>query len=256
VTAIAGLVIGVLLGALGGGGSILAVPALVYLGGLTFTEATAISLVAVGVSAVVSSVSHARRGNVRVGVAAAFVAAGAVASWAGKEVHTHLDDDLLMLLFSGLILVAAHRMLTACPSCTRAGEEAAGESVVDGSISVGWLLVAGMGVGFLTGLFGVGGGFVIVPVLTLALGFNMAKAIGTSLLIVAGNSLVALLIRGFDTVEWDLAMPFVIAMLIGSVVGARIAPKLPPTASLRAFASVLVAVAIANGAASAIALAR
>lgn len=251
---IAGAIIGILLGALGGGGSILAVPALVQLAGYSVSTATTVSLVAVGVSSLVSMSSHLRRGNVRVGVGVSFVAAGVVASalgnWAGKAI----DDDVLMLLFSGLIFIAAHRMLTACPSCTRIGEANAPEGGGAAKLNVGWIILAGSAVGFLTGMFGVGGGFVVVPALTLALGFSMPVAIGTSLFIVAGNAAVSLGIRGLGSIDWDVALPFVIVMLIGSLVGARIAPKLPPIASLRVFAGVLVAVAITNGALSIAAL--
>ncbi|MCB1039319.1 MAG: sulfite exporter TauE/SafE family protein, partial [Acidimicrobiales bacterium] len=119
-----GLLIGAALGALGGGGSILAVPVLVYVAGQTAGAATATSLVAVGASAVVGAVGHARKGRVRWGAAAAFVVTGVGGSWLGAHVNERIDPDLLLLGFSVLILVAAHRMLTACPSCTRVGEQA------------------------------------------------------------------------------------------------------------------------------------
>lgn len=273
-----GLVIGLALGALGGGGSILAVPVLVHVAGQTTGAATATSLVAVGAAAAVSSLAHARAGNVRWGAASGFVATGIAGSWLGAALNERLDDDVLLLAFSGLVLVAAHRMLTACPSCTRLGETRA--TTLDGhdttsrapspagtvtltrtarpSVlavrSVPQVVVAGTVVGLLTGLFGVGGGFVIVPALTLALGLSMPAAIGTSLVVIVGNALVALGFRGLDAVEWDLALPFAGTMLLGGFVGSLLAHRLPPTSSLRAFAVLLVLVAVGNGLAAGLAL--
>ena len=89
------------------------------------------------------------------------------------------------------------------------------------------MLLAGTAVGFLTGLFGVGGGFVIVPALTLVLGLSMPEAIGTSLLVIAINSAVALATRlGSSTIDWSVAMPFTVAAILGVLVGKRIADRL------------------------------
>lgn len=285
VAVLAGLVIGVLLGALGGGGSVLAVPVLAHLAGLSAAGATATSLVAVGASAVVASVGHSRAGRVQWPVALLLVAVGVPGAWAGALVNERIDGDLLLLLFSVLVLVAAQRMLTACPSCTRAGEEAAtaaeaetaaspeddvvAEAVRGGTVVVErrarsaeealeglWkVALAGAAVGFLTGLFGVGGGFVIVPVLTLVLGFSMGPAIGTSLAVVAGNAAVALAFRDLGAVDWGVAVPFTAAMLAASFAGSQVSSRLPAQRSLQGFAALLVAVAIANGVASAVALA-
>ncbi|MGB3054792.1 MAG: sulfite exporter TauE/SafE family protein [Acidimicrobiales bacterium] len=261
-----GLAIGLALGSLGGGGSILAVPVLAHLAGQSVAAATATSLVAVGVSAGVGSVSHARAGQVRWGAAMAFVATGVAGSWVGTEVNHRMDGDVLLLAFSGLVLVAAHRMLTACPSCTRVGEEEAvaadsdpkplstlGPSgrVVVTPTAAARVVLAGTAVGFMTGLFGVGGGFVIVPALTLALGLNMPQAIGTSLVVIVGNALVALGFRGIDAVDWAVALPFTATMVVGSLAGSLVAHRLPPRQSLTAFATLLVLVAVANAAAAA-----
>jgi uncharacterized membrane protein YfcA len=109
------------------------------------------------------------------------------------------------------------------------------------------MLAAGSGVGFLTGLFGVGGGFVTVPILTLLLGFNMAQAIGTSLVVVVVNSSAALLARltaaGAD-VDWAVAAAFTVAALVGARLGAAVAGRLEPERTLRVFASGLVVLAL------------
>ncbi len=284
-----GLLIGVALGALGGGGSILAVPVLAHLAGQSAVAATATSLVAVGVAAAVAGVGHARARRVRWDAAAAFVIVGVPGTWVGSAVSDRLDGDVLLLAFSGLVLVAAHRMLTACPTCTNAGgADALAASAPSAPIAVDVarrasvvggdrrrstvatappptvvprrdgrgirVLAAGSVVGFLTGLFGVGGGFVIVPALALALGLALPTAIGTSLVVIAGNAAIALTFRGLGSVDWGIAVPFTITMLVGSTIGAMVAHRLPPMRSLQAFATLLVAVAIGNGIAAAAAL--
>lgn len=258
--------IGVTLGALGGGGSILAVPVLVYVAGQTPSAATSTSLVAVGAAAAVGVVGHARLGRVRWGSALAFVATGVAGSWLGSHVNGTIDPQVLLLGFSVLMVVAAHRMLTACPSCTNLGEELAVAAEAPAGAAgrrpgrrpdaraIAKVVVAGSVVGFLTGLFGVGGGFIIVPALTLALGMSLPVAIGTSLVVIVGNALVSLGFRGLGAVEWDVALPFTAAMLIGSLAGSNLGHRLPVERSLKAFAVLLVAVALANGVAATAAL--
>ena len=263
-----GFLIGLSLGALGGGGSILAVPVLVYAAGLDVRQATTVSLLLVGSAAVVGMVGHHRGGRVRVGTGVAFGAAGIGGSLAGSWLNDQLNPDVLLLAFSGLVLVAAWRMVSHCPSCTKAGEQAeldaasvpphgAGAGAATATTAtitrrpqvdagrVVKLVIAGTFVGFLTGLFGVGGGFVIVPALTLLLGLTMPEAIGTSLLVIAINSAVALVPRlAGATIDWSVALPFLVSTIAGVVVGSQVAGKLDPDKSLRAFAVLLVAVAV------------
>lgn len=258
-----GFLIGLSLGALGGGGSILAVPALVYAAGQDPREATASSLLLVGLAALVGLKPHLRAGRVRVATGFTFGAAGIPGSIAGTALNKRLDPDVLLLAFAGLVLVAAWRMLTGCPSCTKVGEEreldsgggggghgggTAVMSRVDTRRTVS-VLAAGTGVGFLTGLFGVGGGFVIVPALTLLLHLSMPAAIGTSLLIISINSAVALAARaGTATVDWGVTLPFAAAAVAGVLAGGHVADRLDPKRSLRWFATLLVAVALYTGA--------
>ena len=256
-----GLVIGFALGALGGGGSILAVPALVYAAGQTASDATTTSLLVVAGASVFGLVGHWRAGRVRALPGLVFGLVGVGGSIGGTALNRRLDDDVLLAGFAVLILVAAWRMLAGCPSCTRVGEQQAVTSEDDGREGTTLLsrlhitprqlaavLLAGTAVGFLTGLFGVGGGFVIVPALTLALGFNMPQAVGTSLLVVTVNALVALVARGGPgAVEWSVALPFTLAALAGVGAGVRAADRLPARTLLRGFAGLLVAVALFTG---------
>jgi uncharacterized membrane protein YfcA len=256
-----GFLIGLSLGALGGGGSILAVPALVYGAGQDPKAATTTSLFLVGVASLVGMGTHWRGGRVRVGTGIFFGLAGIGGSIAGSALNRQIDPDLLLLGFSGLVFVAAWRMITACPTCTKAGEAAVIEVAAPGGVlrsttavrttpmridvrTVVVVLAAGTAVGFLTGLFGVGGGFVIVPALTLALKLPMPEAIGTSLLVIAINSGVALTSRlATSSIDWAVTLPFVVAAIAGVLTGGHIADRLDARRSLRWFAALLVAVA-------------
>lgn len=256
-----GFAIGFALGALGGGGSILAVPALVYAAGQSASDATTTSLLIVAGASLFGLAGHWRAGRVRVGPGLIFGFVGIGGSIIGTALNRRLDDDTLLAGFAVLILVAAWRMLTGCPSCTRVGEQRAVTSVAGTGSGTTLLsrvditprqlvavMLAGTAVGFLTGLFGVGGGFVIVPALTLALGFNMPQAVGTSLLVITVNAVVALAARGGPgAVEWSVALPFTIAALAGVGVGVRAADRLPAQTLLRGFAGLLVAVALFTG---------
>jgi uncharacterized membrane protein YfcA len=205
--------------------------------------------------------AHYRAGRVRVGIGVLFGLAGVPGSIAGTALNRGINPDVLLLGFSVLVVIAAWRMVVGCPSCTKVGEERAlagppngtGEGVaVRQRIDVAKALevvAAGSAVGFLTGLFGVGGGFIIVPALALLLGLTMSEAIGTSLLVIAINSAVALLLRlGESTVEWRVAVPFTVTAIAGAVVGKRVHDRLDTEASLRWFAALLIAVAIATAA--------
>ncbi len=185
-----GFLIGLSLGALGGGGSILAVPALVYAAGQTPKHATTTSLVLV---ALIGIVPHWRAGRVRLAAGTIFGLAGIGGSLLGSHWNKAADPNVLLLAFSGLMLVAAYGMWRRVRSApTRQQPRSVGSaaapvessparsSVQIDTSTVIKVIVAGTIVGLLTGFFGVGGGFVIVPALVLALGFTMPEAIGTS----------------------------------------------------------------------------
>lgn len=249
-----GFLIGLSLGALGGGGSILAVPVLVYVAGQTAKDATATSLVLVTMTALVGIVPHFRAGRVRVGPGLLFGAAGIGGSVLGSALNHRADPNVLLLAFAGVMLVAARAMWNggACkPTDPRplprsvSAAAAATTAVRADSRTVAKVLAVGSGVGLLTGFFGVGGGFVIVPGLVLALGFTMPEAVGTSLLVIVINSLVALSMRlGSGGVDWSVVVPFAVASLSGVVVGGRLAGRREPCPLQRTFVGLLVVVAV------------
>jgi uncharacterized membrane protein YfcA len=258
-----GFLIGLSLGALGGGGSILAVPALVYVAGQTPKEAVATSLVVVAIVSMFGVLPHWRAGHVRVRSGLVFAATGVAGSLLGSAANRAVDPDALLLAFSGVMLVAAAAMLRRATRVTAGTPDAvAAESAATVRIAVpidvataAKVAVAGSVVGLMTGFFGVGGGFVIVPALVLALGFSMPDAVGTSLLVIAINACVALAARlGSGDLQWAVIIPFTLAGLAGVLTGSRIAARVHPDRLVRWFAALLVAVAVYTAIRSALAL--
>lgn len=233
-----GLVVGIVLGALGGGGAILLVPVLVATLHLPATQATATSLVVVGVSSLVGAAIQARSGSVRVVDGLVFGLLGILGAAVGSRLSVAVPEQVLLTAFVGLLLVVAvimaHRLR---------GPRDQMQMV---SPRPWWVrIVVATGVGLLTGLFGVGGGFVVVPALTLVLGFPMNLAVGTSLVVIAVNSLTSLAFRlavGLH-VPWSLALTLAGCAIIGGLLGTRAAQWAGPRRMSVAFVVLLVLVA-------------
>lgn len=256
-----GLLIGLSLGALGGGGSILAVPALVYAAGQPAKAATTTSLILVATTSLIGLLPHWRSQRVRWLPGVLFGVAGVGGSLLGSHWNEAVDPDALLLAFSGVMVVAGWAMLRrariARGLLTSATPTDSSPTPVhaDGR-TVAKVVVAGSVVGLLTGFFGVGGGFVIVPALVLALRFQMPEAVGTSLLVITINSLVALTTRlHAGNVEWGTVVPFTIASLIGVTVGGRLVGHRDPSSLQRWFVGLLFAVAAYTAVKSVLALA-
>ncbi|MCE3276380.1 MAG: hypothetical protein K0R13_2235 [Propionibacteriaceae bacterium] len=233
-----GTLIGLLLGLVGGGGSILTVPILVYVIGQDVHAATATSLVIVGLTALSGAVPHARAGRVALPTAAVFGGAGVLGAFAGAWLNARVEGPLMLFLFGILMLVVAARMafgrtsLTAVQDVPRSGLHPP-------------VLVAGLGVGAMTGFFGVGGGFLIVPALVLAVGFPMRLAVGTSLVVIAINSgagvLAHLRTGGFDLA---VALLFVIGGFAGGSLGGHFAGRIDEGKLSRGFAALVALVGL------------
>jgi uncharacterized protein len=251
----AGLLTGLLLGALGGGGSILTVPVLVYLLGQEPHAATAGSLIIVGITAAGGMIAHWRAGRVRLAPGIAFGVLGVAGSYAGTRLSSSVPPDLLLSLFAALMLAAAAAMLrrrrgtagsppaaAQAPGRRTARPRQGVSSVLRRGLTV---VAAATGVGLLTGFFGVGGGFVVVPALVLVLGFDMPAAVGTSLLVIAINSAAALAARLGSQVslDWPLLAVFTAAALAGVLAGNRVASRVDASRLTTAFTVLLVAVA-------------
>lgn len=190
---VAALLIGGILGLLGGGGSILATPAFVYLLGVSTKSSIVSSLVVVAVSSLVGGLGGIRRGEVDLRRAALFIAGSIPGSFAGGLLGGGLDDTLQMGLLAGVILITAVAMIRRARRHDDAAAAAPSGSG-DGSRArmIGGIAI-GVGVGLLTGVVGAGGGFLIVPALTLFFGMTMSRAIGTSMIVIAINSMAGLI---------------------------------------------------------------
>lgn len=253
---VVGLLVGTVMGALGGGGGIIAVPALVYLLHQEPAVATTTSLVIVGITSVVAVLQHARGGRVSWLDGVAFGVMGAAGALLGSRVAVHADPDLTMWLFAVLLLLVGgvmwrrsgverrtdpeevedHRWLSLRPPRVDWGRAAL-------------VLVVASASGVLTGFFGVGGGFAIVPALTIVLGLPMGLAVGTSLLVILLNSATGVLGRLGTPLDldWALIAVFTTAAVVGSLVGERVGRRLDPRVLQRGFAVMLVLVAVYTG---------
>ncbi|WP_033355526.1 sulfite exporter TauE/SafE family protein [Kitasatospora aureofaciens] len=215
----ASLLIGVLLGILGGGGSMLTVPILVYLAGQDTKQAMTTSLFVVGITSIAGLISHARAGRVRWRTGTLFGLTGMAGAYAGGRVATYVPDTVLLIAFALMMLATAAAML-------RGPRKAAKQ--VHGEPPLHRLLIQGLVVGAVTGILGAGGGFLIVPALALLAGLPMGIAIGTSLLVIAMNSFAGLAghISGAH-LDWNLALAVTAAAVLGSLIGGRYAGRIP-----------------------------
>lgn len=228
--------IGLALGLLGGGGSVLTVPVLVSVVGIAPGQAIATSLLIVGVASATGALAHARRGRVDLRVGLAFGLTGMVGAFAGGSVARLVPGALLLALFALLMLATGVAMLRR----PAAIEPAAARPRAPSTIAV-----IGATVGFVTGLVGAGGGFVIVPSLVLFAGLPMAQAVGTSLLVISMSALAGF-VGHLGHVSLDLAktLPFAGVVVVGSLLGTMLASRVPQAALRRAFAWLVIALAV------------
>ena len=234
-----GLMVGVLLGLVGGGGSILTVPVLVYVLGEPVQQATTESLLIVGLTAALGAWIAARRGHVHLRLGAAFAAAGSVAAVVGTALNRAASPRAVLLPFGLLLLVAAFGMV-------RKRDAAQPAPLPGRALQRRRVALAGGATGLLTGFFGVGGGFAIVPALTLVVGLPIRLAVGTSLLVIALTSAVAFAAHlASGGIDAGLALAFTAAAAAGTVGGARLQGRVPEAALRHGFAGLLVVVAAA-----------
>ena len=213
------VVAGLALGLLGGGGSILIVPILVYVAGLPASEAVATSLLVVGVTSLVALVPHARGGRVRWRTGVTFGLAAMLGAYGGGRLAALFPDWLLLVLFAVMMVVTAIAMIRG-----RRGTD--GEPRRSHPAAA---LAQGIAVVLVTGLVGAGGGFLVVPALVLLGGMPMGSAVGTSLLVIAMNS-AAGFAGHLHSVrpDWSLAAAVTACAVAGSLVGAWLAGRVDP----------------------------
>ncbi|MEO5779529.1 MAG: sulfite exporter TauE/SafE family protein [Arthrobacter oryzae] len=226
------VVVGLSLGVLGGGGSILTVPILVYVAGLEAKEAIAASLFVVGVTSAVSVISHARAGRVMWRTGLVFGAAGMAGAFVGGLLGGKIPGQILLVAFALMMVATSVAMI-------RGRKKPAG----DGSgtpekheLPLGRVLLDGAVVGLVTGLVGAGGGFLVVPALALLGGLPMSIAVGTSLVVIAMKSFAGL--AGYLTsveLDWGLILAVTGAAIVGTLIGSKISGRIPETALRKGF---------------------
>jgi uncharacterized protein len=219
---LSGAAVGSILGLIGGGGSILAVPLLVYFVGVASPHvAIGTSAVAVALTAFISLLLHARTGIVKWRCAGVFTIAGVIGAFAGASTAKLVDGQVLLTLFGALMIAVGLMMLVRKTSL--------GDADVQLTRATAWRMAPrlgsiGLGVGVLSGFFGIGGGFLIVPGLVLATGMPLLAAVGTSLVAVTAFGAATAATYNFSGfVDWPLAGLFVLGGLAGGFVGSRLA---------------------------------
>jgi uncharacterized protein len=233
-----GIAIGLVLGTLGAGGAILTVPALVTVERLSAYEAGTVALLVVTATAAAGLIPRPNAPRVDTKVGLTFGAVGLPAAWAGSRLAPHIAPHVLMAAFAALMVTAAARMVR------RAGGTS---PTTRGRGNPLYVVAAAAGVGLLTGLLGVGGGFLIVPALVLTLGLPMPQATRTSLLVITVNGIGAVAGRAdqLDTLPWGLVGLLVVGALLGGALGVWLAARIDPVGLTRGFACLLLLAALA-----------
>jgi hypothetical protein len=236
---IAFLLIGLVLGLIGGGGSILGVPVLVYVMGYNTDEATSYSLFIVGMTSLIGAIAYLKKGDISFEAILQFAIASlttvfcvrkfvmpnipSVIPFAGFEISKHM---LIMVMFSILILSSSISMIKK-KKYDRINE-VKWDEFAKSPMGLPFVILLGITVGFITGFVGAGGGFIIVPVLIFFLRLNFKKAIGTSLCIIALNSLIGFTGNiGHQTIDWMMLLIISAICIVGILLGSLLSSKVP-----------------------------
>lgn len=220
--------VGVALGLLGGGGSILTVPLLAYVAGMDAKQAIATSLLVVGVTSAIGAVSHARAGRVQWRTGLIFGAAGMAGAYGGGLLARFIPGTVLLIGFAVMMIATAVAMLRGRKNV----------EVTEGGhrLPIPKIIAEGLVVGLVTGLVGAGGGFLVVPALALLGGLPMPVAVGTSLIVIAMKSFAGL--GGYLSsvqIDWPLALAVTGAAVIGALAGARLTARVNPESLRKTF---------------------
>ncbi len=231
------LLVGISLGLLGGGGSILTLPILVYVVGLETKEGITASLFIVGVTSAVAMIRHARSGNVQWSTGAIFGASSMAGAYVGGRLARFVPSSYLLAGFTIVMLATAFAMMRGRRELETAPVTLRGAALVRA-------LAAGVGIGLVTGFVGAGGGFVIVPALALLCGLPMRASVGTSLLVITMNSIAGFAgTAGHAAIPWATVGLMTAFAVLGSVGGAALGGRIRPTTLRTGFAFFVLAMA-------------
>lgn len=231
------ILIGLSLGLLGGGGSILTVPVLVYALKMDPKQSIALSLAIVGMTSLIGSIGHFKAKNINLKVAAIFGPVAMAGTFLGAKLSVFLSGATQLILFAIVMLIAAFFMFR--------GNSNNEVNVENSKLNIPLIVAEGIFVGILTGLVGVGGGFMIVPALVLLANIPMKKAVGTSLIIIALKSFAGF-IGYLDkvTIDWVFLGQFTIFTIIGIIAGSYLVRFIPAQKLKKSFAIFLVIMGI------------
>jgi len=227
-TVVLAVFVGIALGLLGGGGSILTVPLLAYVAGMDAKQAIATSLLVVGTTSMVAAVSHARAGRVQWRTGLVFGVAGMAGAYGGGLLARFIPGSVLLIGFAVMMIATAIAMLR--------GRKDVRPAEPGHRIPVPKVIVEGLVVGLVTGLVGAGGGFLVVPALALLGGLPMPIAVGTSLVVIAMKSFAGF--AGYlssVSIDWKVAGMVTAAAVVGALVGARLTALVNPDSLRKSF---------------------
>lgn len=228
--------IGLSLGLIGGGGSIITVPALVYVIGVEPHEAVLMSLAVVGMTSAVGAALHYKQGAVKLKAGAIFGASGIIGAYFGSRLTYMLSPAALLLSFAALMLLISAAMLA---------KKQRGDAMRGRSLNTLKAMFAGLVVGLLTGFLGVGGGFLVVPALVLFGGLSMKEAIGTSLIVISINCAAGLAGHlSYGALDLRLTTLMVALAATGTLIGVALSHKMSPTILRKGFAVFVIIVAV------------
>ena len=232
IAAVGALMVGLTLGLLGGGGAIVTVPVLVYALGLDPKLAVVMALPIVGGVSAIGVLQHWRQGNVDFRTAGALGVAAMVGAFGGAKLAQFVSGTVQLLLLAALMLGSAFSMLRA-PKIAAVESESRNLGVT--------VLLVGLGVGVLTGLLGIGGGFLLVPALVLLAKVPMRQAVGTSLTVIAMNTVAGYLgYLGRVVMPWMLVLQFGAIAAVGIVIGTALVPRIPQAGLKKSFGVLLI----------------
>ena len=244
VGALLALIVGFVLGLLGGGGSVLTVPILIYALHVPVKPAIATSLCVVGLVAFIGFLTHAKQGTVAKRVAFIFGPFAVAAAYAGARLARNVPGEVQLVLFAIVSLLGSIMMFRGTFKKTTAAEPVPYKPVID-TRTFTLLALEGVGVGLITGLIGVGGGFLIVPALVLVAKLPMRLAIGTSLLVITMNALSGFAgYAGTVPIDWHLVGWFTVVAAAGSITGTLVSKRVPQRRLKQVFGVLLIGVSL------------
>ena len=230
-----GTIVGLLLGLIGGGGAVLIVPSMVYILHIDAHVALATALVIVGVNALIGGIFAWRAGRTHIRTALPFGLAGVMTAYLGARISRLIPGDILLIAFSCMLLIIARVMYQGNNTPQQVATQAR---------PLWHVLLIGASVGLVTGILGVGGGFLIVPAMVLLVGLPMTEAVGTSLIVIAINSAASMLGHLDTPLDWTLIMWLLVGAVPSIIISGRLSPHIPQNRLRHAFAIFVSVVAV------------